>query len=628
MAKKLKLPLIGTLALLLIAAASLFAALPWLVSSDLMRGAVQRELSSFVGRQVVLDGSIELDLFPSPKARITNVRVPSRDNQDTNTLTINRVEADISLLTILSRNPKFTAYKLDGPQLALKRHADGTFNWPDILGKISAATQQAKAALSARDQTQGDLATDTPVQNIDLLPDSFPTRMGTVSFSSGTIIIKGEQSREPLKLTALNGSIIWSDLDSAASTKISGVYNGQPVIFEGQAQRPLALLAGDKSAIRLLGTSDLGNFNFEGSIGFLKTFFADGKVQISAQALSPLAEWLDTGFDPSGNIAELSFAGGMQVSNRKARFDALDIQMDKNLGKGLLEISFPKNDKPHISGTFDFSELNLTDLVDVFIKIPDAGLNSLQEPEFDLIEQIRADIRISAALAKLGQVSLTNLAATAQISDETAIFDIGDVQLFGGNLQSQLQVTRKQSSTGIVQLKLNGTQIDTLMATENIALPSIVPLGKADFTFSSQSEIASWRQMAQTTEGKIAFKMLNGTARNFAASTLLSSDNTGQFFTLSGDEDEHDVFETLDFAGQLSDGVVTIRDTVATYPAGTVHFEGVAPYRSSGIALTAIATPSQSDTDAQNPKRFFIGGSWDRAFATPLLPADSSGLSD
>ncbi|MEM5500078.1 AsmA family protein [Ahrensia kielensis] len=626
MAQKLKLPLIGTLALLLIAVACLFAALPWLVSSDLMRGAVQRDLSSFVGRPVILDGSLELDLFPSPKARITNVRVPARGNEGENTLTINRIEADISLLTILSRNPHFTAYKLDGPQLTLQRRANGTFNWPDVLGKISAATQQAKAALSASRETQTDLAENTESQDVDLLPEYFPTRMGTVSFSSGTIVIEDEMTIEPIKLTALNGSINWSDLDGAASTKISGVYNGQPVNLEGQVQKPLALLAGDKSTIRVLGSSDLGKFNFEGTIGFLKTFFADGKIQVSAPALSPLMEWLNGGFNPSGNIAELSFVGGMHVTNRKARFDALDIQLDKNLGKGLLEISFPKNEKPLISGTFDFSALNLTDLIDVFIEVPDAGLSSLQESEFKLLDQIRTDIRISAAAANFGSISLTKLAATAQVSDETAIFDIGDVQLFGGNLQSQLQISRKKPSGGTVQINMNGTQIDTAKAAEIIDVPSIIPLGKADFTFSSQSNIASWRHMAQTAEGKIAFKMANGIARSFAASTLLKSENTGQFFTLSNDENRQEAFEKLAFYGQLSDGVVTIRDTIATYSTGTVHFEGVAPYRSSGIALTAIATPTQPDTTATDTKRFFIGGSWDRAFATPLLSADTFDL--
>lgn len=608
----------------MVSAAGLFAAMPWLVSSDLVRVAIERELTSFVGRTVILDGELELDLFPSPKARINNVRIPSRNDSQVNTLTINRIEVDISLITILSRNPRFTAYKLDGPQLTLQRHAGGTLNWPDILGRVSAATQQAKAALNVYNESQSETASEPTKQVIDLLPDSFPSRMGIVTFTSGTIVLEGETGKEPFKLTALGGTINWGDLESAASTKISGVYNGQPVGIEGQVQRPLALLAGDRSNVRLTGTSDLGVFNFEGAIGFLRTFFADGRIDVSAPALSPLVEWLDSGYDPSGNITELSFAGAMQITNRKARFDSLDIQMDKNIGKGLLEVSFPLNEKPLISGTFDFSALNLKDIINVFIKVPDSGLSSLQESEFKLIDQIRTDIRISAATANIGKLSLTDLAATAQISGETAIFDIGDVHLFGGNFQSQINITRQENAKRTMQFKLNGSQIDTSLADQAIGLPSIIPLGKADFTFSSQSEIASWRHMAQTTEGTISFKMDNGTARNFAASTLLKSENSGQFFTLSDEQGGNDVFNTLEFYGHLSDGVVTIRDTVVTYPTGIINFVGVAPYRSSGIALTAIATPQTTDANDAEAKRFFIGGSWDRAFATLLLPGNSA----
>ncbi len=173
-------------------------------------------------------------------------------------------------------------------------------------------------------------------------------------------------------------------------------------------------------------------------------------------------------------------------------------------------------------------------------------------------------------------------------------------------------------------MSVSGLGVDTRLVDEALNLPRNVPLGIAQMSIDLEAPLDSWNGMSKAAKGRLMLKMSDGVTVGFGADTLLRNGGLTQFFTLSGDVQGQEEFSTLEIEGTLADGVVTLESAEINYQQGRVQLEGVAPFRSGGIALTATVQKND-DTEADATNQFFIGGSWDRAFATPLRLPGSLG---
>ncbi|TGU41935.1 AsmA family protein, partial [bacterium M00.F.Ca.ET.152.01.1.1] len=75
-------------------------------------------------------------------------------------------------------------------------------------------------------------------------------------------------------------------------------------------------------------------------------------------------------------------------------------------------------------------------------------------------DRINLDLRLSAAHAMAGPVQLADVAATAQVKNGLAVFDISDASAFGGTVQSSLRFDRKPEGTQ-VEMRLLASDVDT-----------------------------------------------------------------------------------------------------------------------------------------------------------------------
>lgn len=618
MAKRFRYPLLFGVIAVLVIAAGVLVALPWLVSTDLVRNALEDEMSDFIGRQVTLDGDVDLTLFPSPTVALANVSIPSDTEGSPPLVVIESISADIAPLTLLARNPDFTSFKLGRPRLNLSIDSAGKINWRDAFGRIDQAVTIAKRSIENPGAEDAD---EAAVPNNKMLSPDFPRRLGRITFENGSISITGTTTGFTEEATAVTGAIDWQSIDGSLTSSMSGVWRGLPVKMEISAEQPLALLAGKTSQTSLKIEGDPGLITYDGVLGLYDSLFADGSLTLSTASMSALLDWVKADIGPGRAIGALSLAGPVKVANRRARFETASISLDGNEGTGVLEIGFDNDMPPLVAGTLDFETLDLARFVGAFLQLPGDIFSSNTELELDFISQLRADLRLSAQTAQLGFTRLENLAATAQINDQAAIFDIGDATVYGGNLQGRLQLSNHEDAKKSFQISGAAQDIDTALMAGDVTTPDTIPIGIANATLNVHAPLGTWRQITRLAHGEVNLQMQDGITRGFGVSALLTSENTNQFFTVASENNADERFNTLAFKGALADGVMTISDSNITYDAGRVELEGVAPYRSGGIALTATAIPVDGSEEAEE-RRFFIGGSWDRAFATPLLPGN------
>ncbi|MDZ7823608.1 MAG: AsmA-like C-terminal region-containing protein [Ahrensia sp.] len=165
------------------------------------------------------------------------------------------------------------------------------------------------------------------------------------------------------------------------------------------------------------------------------------------------------------------------------------------------------------------------------------------------------------------------------------------------------------------------------IATQNIDLENLkamseitdnFPSGKATFTIDASAPMTTWASMTRTATGTTSLRINGGSTRGFGIARLLRPETSEQFFALSIGELETETFDKLELEGSFTDGIISIKNAVIDKVAGKVAFTGVAPFQSGGIALTATASPNQQK-DGASERRFFVGGTWNKPFATPLL---------
>ncbi|MDB5539780.1 MAG: hypothetical protein JWQ89_1507 [Devosia sp.] len=112
--------IVGTLAILLLAAAFIVPSfVPW----GQYRDRLAQIASEVLGAPVRIEGDVSFSLLPQPKLQFANV---SAGPTDAPKLTVQRVEADFSLIDFLRDRYNVTRLRLDGPTVSIDVAADGS----------------------------------------------------------------------------------------------------------------------------------------------------------------------------------------------------------------------------------------------------------------------------------------------------------------------------------------------------------------------------------------------------------------------------------------------------------------------------------------------------------------------
>lgn len=110
---------------------ALFTALigPYFVDWTAYRATIEANAERFLGTRVAIDGEAELRLLPSPRIRLTDVRL---GGEDAPIVTARSVELDVELTPLLRREFHVRQLRVDAPVATVTIEPDGTLAVPDI----------------------------------------------------------------------------------------------------------------------------------------------------------------------------------------------------------------------------------------------------------------------------------------------------------------------------------------------------------------------------------------------------------------------------------------------------------------------------------------------------------------
>ena len=595
------------LAALLLVALLFVAAVPWVASTQIVRDRIALELSLWSGYRVSLGEAPVIEVWPTFKARLHNVSFHEwveRGNPPV--LEADRLEASLSALAALRGEVVMSAISLHRPQLRLAR-TEGFVDLPSSPG----GGRMMRAVTAARD-----IVANNPT-NADrgaLPPDTF----GTVEFIDGRITILGENEDDAV--TSLNGRLGWPALNRGARFNATGIWRGENVTVEMTSPSPLLLTAGANTQLKATVKSALLEASFDGTVSVLSGFYLDGQASVSSPSFRRTLEWSRTSIAPGAAVGALSIAGRVQGDASRLRLDSVALTLGGNTGRGVLDLSLTDL-KPAISGTLAFDKLDLRSFLSAFMPIAAGHGNIYDAIDTGFTEQLALDLRLSATSATLGQLTLTDVAASTQVKGGLAAFDISDATAFDGTIQAGVRIDAGEE-TKTVEMRAMAGEVDAFALAKAAGAERLLPQGRATISATLKGTGRDWNTAMGNAEGSVTASLGAGALVGMDMAKFRERWASGGFFALSDVLGGSLPLRGIDFSAKVNGGVARIEKADLMLENQVLSISGIIPYFGRALALSGHVAPVSANGErGEADLPFFIGGAWDTPFVSPALPA-------
>ena len=426
---------------LLVMAAVVFAwsvlAVPYF--SNFRTALVAQVLSDQIGQPVLVNGDARIAVSRVSRVSVSGVQIPSENMPDLDLATLNSLEFDINLVSLLDRRIDLNNLFIDGLRVALLRSNDGTtsFNPIERRGRAEQLEGAAEAPLPETPAEQAEEDGKSSVLSF--------LRTRSVAFTNVRLIIDDETSGfeydfelEELSLNQLEG-------DSTLGVIGRGKVNGQPFALDGAYPE-----SGSFTNIATFGASKL---SFDGDV----TPVEDGGGY-TAQLILDVGSMQEL-FDVLKLKGGVDGSAELQLSvNRSAGISAFsDINAAVNLEKGQLITLMGDIDNLGALDGFDLQfdarlhpenqpPANAADLAD--LKLTKISTHIISENSaLELENLLLATNAFEQGLDQVGPVSIGRIRRT-----EEGTLALQDITLQAGPLERPVLVARGNINN-VLQLK-------------------------------------------------------------------------------------------------------------------------------------------------------------------------------
>lgn len=562
---------------------------PLLVSTGVVRGALENAVSEWSGHHATIGGSPEITFWPEPEITIPAVTIRSRRaGNDVVLARIERLTASFGLLDGMLGQPVLGDFRLTRPKFWLHRSRDGEIAW----------------------QGKGLLATAIGAAISDD-PDAKPTdaAIGTVRMTHGQLIVDDAVTGRHFQFDDITARLDWPRLSSAMTLTAEATLGGRHFGFDLGSEKPLLLFGGKDAPMNLaLRLQSLGG-TFEGTANLANGYLLNGPLRIEASDLAGFLGWAGLKLQGTEYIRHAVISGQLTTIGDSYRLDDLKASFDGSDATGIVELTPAGEGKASLGGTLAFDHIDLSDMLDAFMLMP--ARSSTEGQDTGLPQWLDADLTLSADSADLSPFMIEDLAASIIVRGDRRQFEVLDGTFEKGQVTARL-VDSTGGNPGELDLSIAGADLEELFDRLEPAgpLPYALASIEAKLTFSQPVARASPGNLA----GEAKVKLGSGTLKPFSLADIRTLAADRPFFRLSDVSGGELDFDDISFRIALRGSVAEILEGSARTEAGRLVLSGLVPYANNSLALAA----SLGNGDAP-PLQLFVGGSWPDPILSPVV---------
>ena len=320
---------------------------PSFIDWNQYKGELTAQVRTYLGRDLVIHGDIEISVLPAPALIATDVSLANAEGASAAEMVrLKSLEVRISPAPLLGGNIQVETVKLVEPVIELEVLADGRKNW------VFAATEEENVSAAAG---QAAPATDDGAPSAASEP---PIRLDSFVIENGTIIYRDSTSGTVEQIDEVNARVAAASLsgpfESSGRLSVRGIPLGYELsvgkVIHGRTV-PLGLtvmLA--PGATRIEATGAL--------VSLADTPKFKGKIKASGKSLAGLAHFgASDGTLPGFLAQEFRVDGTVVASAGKAGFKDLSLRLGDAQATGTLSVALAE--ATTVSGEIAVNHINL-----------------------------------------------------------------------------------------------------------------------------------------------------------------------------------------------------------------------------------------------------------------------------
>src|SRR6476469_3950471 len=266
--KRLGMPIAALLGVALIG----LIATSWFINRDALRRAVEAQIRTVTGLDLVVKGNIEVSVFPASYVSFHDVGLKGGATSDP-ALSVDVLTANLRLLPLLLQRFEIADVMMLRPKIRVVREADGGSNWTPFIDTIARTMK--------------------------------PGAENQVSFSEiriqdGVLTYDDAANRVSETLGDIDLSLAWPSISRSFAATGQFDWRGERIDGSISVSDFIAALSGDRSGLKARLTSAPLKFAFDGTVANRTSMMTEGTVTIDSLSLRNALRWT-TGQPPPGS---------------------------------------------------------------------------------------------------------------------------------------------------------------------------------------------------------------------------------------------------------------------------------------------------------------------------------------
>lgn len=552
---------------------------------DALRDRLIERVQARTGATLAIAGPASLSLFPRPAVSFSDVAVLGPEGRDGAPIaTVPSLDIEVSLWSLLLRQPRVGHVTLHRPTIDLIVDAQGRRNWeharvekkrvPAAVGSAGDRDPPVPAELSRAASRVAERLGEGSVRVIDATVRYRDERAGIrYEFGSLNVVLAGTVDGP----AEISGSLVWRGVEVGFSGT-AAPWRDTPAV--GPAQLSLKL-----SAARV-------EVAYEGTLALKGGVAAEGKVGLKATSAQALRDWLGTAW-PAGSAADaLALTAHVAVTGERVAVSSIEASLGDAAVAGSLALDL--KGRPKVSGRLRVSELDLRKLTVRRGKRADAS--AAPPPAADPAQPSQAEKRATRKGWSEEVIDPQVLAladADLALSVERLVYrgvktgpgrlvvvvDAGvakvvleDVELYGGRGQGQLTLDGTGSTLAFgAKLKLDGVAIRPLLG-DAAGVAWLDGRGTVALTLSGNG--LSEREIVEALNGKVDVAVADGAITGVDVGKIMRDLQRVRLLNLAPAPDDRTPFSELTGTFDIASGAAKSRDLRLAGPHLQLRGEG------------------------------------------------------
>jgi AsmA protein len=586
--KRLGMPILAILGVALIG----LIAMSWFLNRDALRQAVEAQIRAVTGLDLVVNGSIEVSVFPASYVSFHDVGLKGGGDVDP-ALAVDVLTANLRLLPLLLQRFEISDVMMLRPHIRVTRTPDGESNWTPFIQAL------------ARTMKPG---TDTPLS------------FSEIRIQDGVLTYQDDTAHLSETVGDIDLSLAWPSISRSFAATGQFDWRGERIDGSISVSDFIAALSGERSGLKARIAGAPLKLAFDGTVANRTSMMMEGTLTADSASLRNALRWAGQGPPGSGGFGRFAMKARANIVGPSIALTNVNIELDGNVAEGVM--TYSNNGRQTLQATLAAGALDFTPYIST-VRLLASGARDWNRQLFDLhsLSTTDLDMRLSAAKVTVGSSTLGRTALGANLRGGTLALSVGEAQMYGGIVKGSFGIAHSDAVAD-VKAQFQFTDVDLQACASDLFGVSKLT-GRGNLSVALVASGSSPFGLAQSLDGTATLTGHDGAIGGFNAEQLLKRLERRPLSGGGNFRSGQTPYNTLNVSVRFSDGVATAEDVRVEGASTRLTLTGTASvpqreYDLKGVASLTSAANAPSGFDLP----FVVQGPWD----DPLIFPDPESL--